>query len=133
MICPLCKQEIDDIDFIPAPYFLHRALKLACNMNPEWQVGEGCCNACFDAIVETADKAWVPTKEFPIKGVADGFRYILTKRETGNWNHINPHLQRWWQRKIVEKVAETATSAGYDEFFIFDSAENVLAQGRVTD
>ena len=133
MVCPLCKQEIQDSDFIAHPYFQDTALKLACKMNPEWQVGQGCCTACFDAVSETADKAWVPTNEFPIKGVAEGFRYVLTKRETKYWNHINPHLQRWWQMNIVEKVAETAVGAGYDEWFLFDSGEKVLAQGRVTD
>ena len=43
MVCPLCKQEIEDSDFIAHPYWQDTALKLACKMNPEWQVGDGCC------------------------------------------------------------------------------------------
>ena len=102
-------------------------------MNPEWSEGDGCCTACFDAIVETVDKAWTPTENFGIRGVADGFRYVLTERETKYWNHVNPDLQRWWQQNIVDKVSDAAIGAGYDEWFVFDSAETVLAQGRVTE
>ena len=128
-MCPLCHNE--NLTPMPSPYWQPDALALAHKMNPEWIESDGCCRHCFDRIVETVEQAWVPAENFGIRGVADGYRYVLTKRETGQWGHVNPDLQRWWQGKIVEQVSEKAVGAGYDEWFVFDSGEQVLAQGRV--
>ena len=101
-------------------------------MNPEWDESKGCCKACFNCIMDTVENAWVPANDFGIRGLKDGFRYVLTGRESGNWNHINPDLQRWWQKKYIDVISDKAIEAGFDEWFVFDAEEKVLAQGRVT-
>ena len=57
--------------------------------------------------------------------------YVLTKRETGNWNHQNPDLQRWWQKIYIDGISDRAVEAGHDEWFVFDAEEKVLAKGRI--
>ncbi len=112
MTCPLCKLEVPESDLIPNPYWQDDSLQLAHAMNPAWDEAEGCCRVCLDKILDTIETKWVPTHPFPIRGLKDGFRYVLTKRESGNWNHINPDLQRWWQKKIVIGIGDKAIELG---------------------
>ena len=133
MICPLCKNDANKDDLIPAPYWQPKPLKLAHKMNPEWNEDDGCCARCFDRIVDAAHTTWEPSQNVGIRGLKDGYRHVLTKRQSGNWHHINPDLQRWWQKKIVNEISQQAREVGFDEWFIFDATEAVLAQGWVTD
>ena len=132
MTCPLCKLEADEGDLIN-PYWQAAALKLAHSMNPDWNESEGCCARCFDKILDTIETAWVPTDDYPIRGLKDGYRYVLSTRQTGQWHHQNRDLQRWHQNRIAKDAADQATAVGFVEWFIFDSTETVLAQGRVMD
>jgi hypothetical protein len=102
-------------------------------MNPDWDESEGCCKRCFDAILDTVETAWVPTGHYRVRGIKDGYRYILSDRQTGNWNHQNPDLQRWWQNIIVNAIGDEAVAAGYDEWFVFDVNEQLLAQGMMEE
>ena len=133
MNCPLCQTEANEETLIPNPYWQDQSLELAHRINPEWNEADGCCKACFGSIMEALDTAWTPTKDFGIRGLKDGFRYVLTNRQTGQWNHQNPDLKRWHQQRIVDEAANEGTAAGFDEWFIFDATETVLAQGRAMD
>jgi hypothetical protein len=58
---------------------------------------------------------------------------VLSTQQTSKWNHQNRDLQRWHQNRIAKDAANQAKAAGFEEWFIFDSTETVLAQGRVMD
>ena len=131
MLCPLCQIATEDQDLIPHPYWQDEPLKLAHSMNLDWDESDGCCKRCFNHIVEAVDQKWVPSKNYRIKGVGDGYRYTLTKREMVFWNHVNPEIQRRWQKNIVDEVGDKAIELGHKEWFIFDVGEDVLAQGRI--
>ena len=131
MTCPLCKIQADEGDLIPHPYWQPVSLELAHKMNPDWDESEGCCQHCFDSILQTLDEVTVWKPNFVVRGVADGYRYILSDRQTGNWNHVNPDLQRWWQNIIVNAIGDEAVGAGFEEWFVFDANEQLLAQGMV--
>lgn len=96
MICPLCQIDVAKSKLIATPLWQATSLELAHKMNPDWNEEDGCCALCFDRIVETIETAWVPTKNYAVKGLSDGYRYVLSEQETGQWNHCNLDLQRWW-------------------------------------
>ena len=87
MLCPLCRLEADESDLIPNPYWWQAAaLELAHSMNPDWEESDGCCARCFDKILDTIETAWEPTHDYPIRGLKDGYRYVLTKRDSRHYS-----------------------------------------------
>ncbi len=133
MNCPLCKADIDALDRLVNPYWQPDALALAHKLNPAWQESEGWCRYCFDLLVDQVYQLKNPTpKPKPSgQGLAHGFWYVLSERESALWNHQNPQLQRWWQNTRVEELSNEAYAEGFTEWYMFDSDERLLAQGRV--
>jgi len=113
MQCPLCELDADDADLIQSPYWQEQSLALAHSMNPHWNESEGCCTLCFNKIMDTVETAWVPTHDYPIRGLKDGYRYVLTKRETGNWKHINLTFNDGGRRKSLMGLRTRQLNKGF--------------------
>lgn len=61
------------------------------------------------------------------------YRHTLTRRESGQWNHINPNMARWRQGQIVERISDAAIEAGFEEWELWTADERRLAWGCETD
>lgn len=128
MLCPICQKSAD---LIPKPYVYGSALTLAQKIEPSWQPSDGACRHCVESLIDSAAELEdLRTQERPSAiGFREHFRYTLTKREHGQWHHVNPDMARWRQGQIVERVADAAHGAGRDRWLIFDCDEVMLAQG----
>ena len=89
------------------------------------------CRACLESIINTvAVIEDAKTQERPsATPFSEYYRYTLTKREHGQWHHVNADMERWRQRQIVDRVGDEALAAGYDCWLVFDVDEGLLAQG----
>ena len=66
-------------------------------------------------------------------GFLQYFRYHLSSRESGQWNHSNPDLAKWHRENIDERVALEAKARGYGSWLVFGLDEELVAQGCFAD
>ena len=57
------------------------------------------------------------------------FHYTLTKRQSILWNHCNPDMRRWGQKRVLSVIETVAPD--YETVKIFDTDESYL--GTVLD
>jgi len=61
------------------------------------------------------------------------YRHTLSLRQSGQWQHQNPDLARFWQYQIMDRVSDAAIEHGYDQWRIFDVDAGELAWGMDTE
>ena len=132
--CPICQRPTPTAALVRFPYVYGQTLALTLKINPDWQPQDGMCRTCVESIIDTVAEiedakaerrpSTTPFNEY--------YRYTLTKREHGQWNHCNPDMQKWRQTQIVERRGNEAVAAGFDSWLVFDTDEGLLAQGVAT-
>ena len=129
--CPVCQHLTIRADMVRNPYVYGQTLALTLKINPDWKPEDGMCRTCIESIINTvAEIEDAKAEQRPSATPCNEYyRYTLTKREHGQWHHCSPDMQRWRQIQIVERIGDEAFTAGYDSWLVFDTDENLLAQG----
>lgn len=130
--CPVCRGIPGHLARTVA--FDALELSLVHQLNPLWTADRDCiCDRCIRAVRTSAIRLREKQSRPPR---ADGFReyarYHLSRRDSGQWHHVNAEIAKWRQRQIVDRVSEDAVRDGCECWVLYDCDERMIAQGLNT-
>lgn len=128
MKCPVCKSIPGHLARTVA--FDALELSLVRQLAPLWSAEDCICDRCVRAIRSSAVRLRERQARPPrADGFRDYARFHLGRVEAGKWNHCNPEIARYHQRRIIERTAADAERDGCRCWVLIDCDEKIVAQG----